>query len=105
MFTTTDLLSLPASLPAVTITGALGAEPKAKGHIRGAVNLGVTREEMVDLCFHNADYCSVSRPVNSLRGPREVFDQAASRETPGARVALAQGHGVIEAATNRSRAI
>jgi len=63
---TRSLLNL-AMLP------ALGKPHELKLHVRGALNNGVTREEIAEVFLQVAVYCGVPAAVEAFRCAREVF--------------------------------
>lgn len=59
---------------------ALGnASPQLKVHIQGALNVGVTRTELVEVIMQMAVYAGFPAALNGLTAAREVF---AAREGP-----------------------
>jgi 4-carboxymuconolactone decarboxylase len=52
---------------------ALNRPHELKLHIRGALNNGVTREEIKEVFLQVAIYCGVPAAVESFRLAREVF--------------------------------
>lgn len=54
---------------------ALGREPELKGHIPGALNIGISREAIEEMMIHLAHYSGWPTAVNGLRVAREVFDE------------------------------
>jgi 4-carboxymuconolactone decarboxylase len=52
---------------------ALNRSPELKLHIRGALNNGLTREEIREVFLQVAIYCGVPAAVESFRCAREVF--------------------------------
>ena len=52
---------------------ALGRSHELKLHIRGALNNGLTREEIREVFMQVAIYCGVPAAVESFRCAREVF--------------------------------
>jgi 4-carboxymuconolactone decarboxylase len=67
------------SLLTIAIAAALGAENELKGHIRGALNLGITREQIVAVCIHMLAYAGAPRAVTMFRAAKEVFSQVPQR--------------------------
>ena len=62
----------------VTIAGcvALGtALPQLKVHIHALLNVGGTREEVVETVLHLAFYCGFPAALNAIAAAREVFEQ------------------------------
>jgi 4-carboxymuconolactone decarboxylase len=61
---------------------ALGnAAPQLKVHIHGALNVGCTRDEVVEIIMQMAVYAGFPAALNGLFAAKEVF---AERETTGA---------------------
>lgn len=55
---------------------ALGnAAPQLKVHIQGAINVGVTREEVVETIMQMAVYAGFPAALNGLTAAKEVFAQ------------------------------
>ena len=52
---------------------ALNRVPELKVHIRGALNNGLTREEIREVFLQVAIYCGVPASVEAFRCAREVF--------------------------------
>ena len=48
--------------------------------VRGALNNGVTRDEIAEVFLQVAIYCGVPAAVDSFRIAREVFDEQESAE-------------------------
>lgn len=44
-----------------------------RAHIQGALNNGVTREEIGEFFLQVAVYCGVPAAVDSFKGPRDLF--------------------------------
>jgi len=73
---TRDGLSRRArSLVNLGMLSALNRSHELKLHIRGALNNGVTREEMREVFMQVAIYCGVPAAVESFRCAREVFTE------------------------------
>ena len=62
------------SLITVAFLTALGKQHELKGHIRGALNNGVTKEELQELLLHATVYCGVPAAVDAFRTAAEVVD-------------------------------
>lgn len=59
---------------------ALGnASPQLKVHIQGALNVGVTRTELIEVIMQMAVYAGFPAALNGLTAAREIF---AAREGP-----------------------
>jgi 4-carboxymuconolactone decarboxylase len=61
------------SLVTVAQLAALGKLEELKGHLRGARNVGWTKEELVEVLMHTAVYCGVPAGVNALNAAAEVL--------------------------------
>ena len=62
------------SLITVAMLTALGKQHELKGHVRGALNNGVTPEEMSEVLLHASIYCGVPSAVEAYRSAAEVVD-------------------------------
>ena len=62
------------SIITVAILTALGKQHELKGHVRGALNNGVTPQELQELLLHAAIYCGVPTAVDAFRTAAEVVD-------------------------------
>lgn len=61
---------------------ALGnATPQLKVHIRGALNVGCTREEIVEIIMQMAVYAGFPAALNGLFAAKEVFAEREDGET------------------------
>lgn len=62
---------------------ALGnAAPQLKVHIQGALNVGVSRSEVVETIMQMAVYAGFPAALNGLAAAREVFAQAEPIQAP-----------------------
>lgn len=62
---------------------ALGnAAPQLKVHIQGALNVGVSRSEVVEAIMQMAVYAGFPAALNGLAAAREVFAQAEPIQAP-----------------------
>ena len=59
------------TLGALTALG--GCEPQLRVHIGAALNVGITREEIVEALLHSAVYAGFPRALNATFAAREVF--------------------------------
>lgn len=64
-----------AVVAALTAMG--NATPQLKVHIQGALNVGVTREEIVEVIMQMAVYAGFPAALNGLAAAKDVFAQAA----------------------------
>ena len=62
------------SLITVAMLTALGKSHELKGHVRGALNNGATKEELQEVLLHAAIYCGVPTAVEGFRAAAEVVD-------------------------------
>ena len=62
------------SLITVAMLTALGKTHELKGHVRGALNNGATKEELQEVLLHAAIYCGVPTAVAGFRAAAEVVD-------------------------------
>jgi len=60
---------------------ALGKEPQLKGHLRGALNVGISRQAVEEMMIHLAHYSGWPTAVNGLRVAQEVFAELDAAET------------------------
>lgn len=62
------------SLITVSMLIALGKQHELKGHVRGALNNGVTPEELQEVLLHASIYCGVPSAVEAFRTAASVVD-------------------------------
>jgi len=62
------------SLITVAMLTALGKQHELKGHVRGALNNGVTPAELQEVLLHAAVYCGVPTAVEAFRAAASVVD-------------------------------
>lgn len=55
------------------LTALGGCEPQLKVHINAALNVGLTKEEIVEALLHSAVYCGFPKAVNATFAAKEVF--------------------------------
>ena len=65
------------SLLNLAMLSALGRTPELKLHVAGALNNGVTREEMREVFLQVAVYCGVPAAVEAFRAARDVIAERA----------------------------
>jgi 4-carboxymuconolactone decarboxylase len=69
-------LELPhRSMITIAALTALGREVELKAHIRGGLNLGLTREQVVEIILQMAFYAGQPAAHAGFRAAKEVFDQ------------------------------
>ncbi len=54
---------------------ALGRTAELKLHVRGAINNGLTKDEVREVFLQVAIYCGVPAGIDSFRTAQEVFDE------------------------------
>lgn len=64
------------SLINLAMLTALNRPHELKLHVRGALNNGVTKDEMREVFLQTAIYCGVPASIDSFRIAREVFKEA-----------------------------
>lgn len=52
---------------------ALGKEPQLKAHLRGALNVGVSRKAVEEMMIHLAHYSGWPTAVNGMRVAQELY--------------------------------
>jgi 4-carboxymuconolactone decarboxylase len=63
----------------VTILATLGtAKPQLCYHIKAALNIGITKEEIIDIMTHLAPYAGFPAALNGVAAANEVFEQIKS---------------------------
>lgn len=60
----------------LAMLAALNRPHELKLHVQGALNNGVTREEIREIFLQVAIYCGVPAGIDAFRNAREVFDTA-----------------------------
>ena len=64
------------SIVTVSMLVALGKMHELKLHVRGALNNGVTPEELQEIFLHASVYCGFPAAVDAFRNAAEVLDAA-----------------------------
>ena len=67
------------SLCTVAQLAALGKTEELRGHLMGARNLGITREELIEVLMQTACYAGVPAAVNALNAAADVLGTTPSR--------------------------
>jgi 4-carboxymuconolactone decarboxylase len=63
------------SLCTVAQLAALGKTEELKGHLVGALNLGITREELIEVLMQTACYAGVPAAVQALNTAADVLGE------------------------------
>ncbi|NYT18583.1 MAG: carboxymuconolactone decarboxylase family protein [Methanobacteriales archaeon] len=61
------------TISAITTMG--GADTQLKSHIRGALNVGCTKEEILEVIIQMAVYAGFPRAINGVLAAKEVFGE------------------------------
>jgi len=61
---------------------ALNRPHELRLHIRGAVNSGITRDEIVEVVLQAAIYCGVPAALDAMKAVREVLDEMGNAGSP-----------------------
>lgn len=61
------------SLCTVAQLAALGKTDELKGHLMGALNLGIKREELIEVLMQTACYAGVPAAVNALNAAADIL--------------------------------
>jgi len=64
------------SLLNLAMITALNRPHELRLHVRGAINNGVTKDEIKEVFLQAAVYCGVPAAIDSFRNAREVFKEA-----------------------------
>ena len=65
------------SLITVAMLAAMGKQHELKGHVRGALNNGVSPEELREVMLHASIYCGLPTAIEAFRTVAEVVEPAA----------------------------
>lgn len=68
------------SMITLSMLTALGRSHEIKGHVRGALNNGVTTEEIREVLLHATVYCGVPLAIDAFRAAQEVLAELAAQE-------------------------
>ncbi len=55
------------------LTALGGCEPQLKVHIKAALNVGLSQEQIIEALLHSAVYCGFPRALNATFVAKEVF--------------------------------
>ena len=67
------------SMVTVAMLTALGKQTELKGHVRGALNNGVTPEEIREIMLHATVYCGFPAAIDAFRSATEVVEGLAGK--------------------------
>ena len=74
-------LKTRSMLNLATLT-ALNHPHESQIHLRGAINNGVTRDEVKEILFQAAVYCGWAAAIDSFRIAKGIFSEIDSAESP-----------------------
>jgi 4-carboxymuconolactone decarboxylase len=63
------------SMLTIAMLVAMGRGWEVRVHVRGAINNGVTREQIREIMIHAAVYCGIPAALDGLRNAAEVLDE------------------------------
>ncbi len=63
------------SMCTVAVLTALNRAPELAIHIKAALNLGITREEILEIIIHVGVYAGMPVTVEGIKVAREIFEQ------------------------------
>ncbi|MDP3066514.1 MAG: carboxymuconolactone decarboxylase family protein [Methanobacteriaceae archaeon] len=66
------------TIASVTTMG--GAQTQLKSHIKGALNVGCTKEEILEVLIQMAVYAGFPRAINGVLAAKEVFENIKSEK-------------------------
>jgi len=69
-----------ATIASLTTLGS--ASPELKAHIQGALNVGCTRQEIVEVIIQMAVYAGFPAAVNAIFAAKDVFAELDKNEPP-----------------------
>jgi 4-carboxymuconolactone decarboxylase len=81
LYTRPGLTLAQRELAAVSALGALGATNQLKGHIRYALNAGVSRDELVETLMQLSAFAGWPRAIEALHSAREIFAEPPSPDS------------------------
>jgi 4-carboxymuconolactone decarboxylase len=99
-WTRTALDDRTRSIVTVSVLTALGLEEKLKGHVGGAIKLGVSEDELVDLFVHLSAYLGVARAGAGWEVVSEVLQERYERRAK--RAVATEGAGADDIGGDRS---
>jgi 4-carboxymuconolactone decarboxylase len=67
-----------ATIAALTALG--NARPQLEAHVRGGLNVGLTRDEIVEIIMQMAAYAGIPAALNGLAAARKAFAEADADE-------------------------
>jgi 4-carboxymuconolactone decarboxylase len=68
------------SLLNLAMLTALNRPHEVKLHVRGALNNGCSKDDIMEVLLQTAVYCGVPAAMDSLRGAQEIFREGESKQ-------------------------
>jgi 4-carboxymuconolactone decarboxylase len=68
------------SLLNLAMLTALNRPHEVKLHVRGALNNGCSKNDIMEVLLQTAIYCGVPAAMDSLRGAKEIFQEIESKQ-------------------------
>lgn len=98
-FAFNDIYGRPAldtrsrEIATVAALAATGHIPQLKVHTQSALNVGVTREEIIEIILQMALYAGFPAAINAMQAVKEVFDELENKELENKKI-NSNGSGV-----------
>lgn len=68
------------SMLTIAMLVAMGRSHEIRVHVMGAVNNGVTRDQIREIMIHAAPYCGIPAALDGLRNAGQVLDELEAAE-------------------------
>jgi 4-carboxymuconolactone decarboxylase len=66
------------SIATIAVLAVVGSPAQQRAHLRGALRLGITKDELVELIIHVAVYAGAPRASELLKVALDLFEEQAS---------------------------
>ncbi len=63
------------AITTISCLASLGKEPQLKSHIGGALKIGVSKEEIIEVLLHLCVYAGFPVAINAIKIAQEVFTE------------------------------
>ena len=70
----TKILYKTRAIATISCLATLGREPQLRSHIVGALKVGCTKQEIIEVLLHLAVYSGFPVTINAIKVAREVFE-------------------------------
>jgi 4-carboxymuconolactone decarboxylase len=64
------------AIATISCLASLGKEPQLKSHIAGALKLGCTKQEIIEIFLHLSIYAGFPVAINSIKIAQQVFEES-----------------------------